>query len=58
MRRLRRLRDTARLLKEEYNVEIGYWSLKKLYYSGLIKGFRMGKTIYVYYDDVVELLVK
>ena len=57
-KKLRRLRE----LKEKINYELGtnitYYHLKHLYEEKIIRGLRIGKTIYLYYDETIDAIKK
>ena len=54
IKRLRRIRDVVKLLDAEYNINLTYYELKKLYDLNKINGYRDGNTIYLFYDEVIE----
>ena len=54
IKRLRRIRDVVKLLDAEYNINLSYYELKKLYDLNKINGYHDGNTIYLFYDEVIE----
>lgn len=52
--RLRRIRDAKEQIKKEYHIMITYYYIKVLYEKGILKGIRIGNTIYINYDDLIK----
>lgn len=58
MKRLRRVSQVVDLLNKEHNYYISSSKLKTLYKEGIIPGLRFDNTIYIFYDDVVKILLQ
>lgn len=56
MKKIRRIRQALTLINNELNINLTYYEINKLYEEGFIKGIRFGKTIYIYYDDLLNYL--
>lgn len=54
IKRLRRIRDAQKMIQDNLNISLTYYHIKTLYEQGIIEGFRIGKTIYINYDDLIK----
>ena len=55
-KKIRRIRQALTLINNELNINLTYYEINKLYEEGFINGIRFGKTIYIYYDDLLNYL--
>ena len=57
-KRLRKIRQIIYLLDLQYHKKVTYYQIKKLFEEGMVGGYRDGKTIYIFYDDVIKKILR
>ena len=54
-KRLRKIRSAIQELKKR-NINVTYYYLKKNYEDGIIKGIEVENIIYLYFDELLQVL--
>ena len=58
MRRIRKIRDIVKILDKDFNYQTTYFKVRRLYDNNVIDGVRVENNVYLYLDEVIDILVK